>query len=106
VTPLGIIGESLSQFFAGTMRHVPGFMWPIIICVIIVLFIVGSLVYLRYEIHLPFMMGSIRPSASASITTAQTRLIELSNNSSNLSPEHVARLESQILHLQQQSDNT
>ncbi|CAF1304044.1 unnamed protein product, partial [Didymodactylos carnosus] len=63
-TPLGIIGESLSQFFAGTMLHVPFYMWPIIIVLILVIFIMLMLIYSRYELHLPFMLGSIRPSAA------------------------------------------
>ena len=60
-TPLGMIGESLSQFFAGTMRHVPIVMWPVIILLILFIIVVVILMYSRYEVHLPFMMGSIRP---------------------------------------------
>ncbi|CAF1227905.1 unnamed protein product [Rotaria sp. Silwood1] len=62
VTPLGTIGESLSQFFAGTMRHVPMALWPIIILLIVFIVIAIIVMYSRYEVHLPFMMGSLRPS--------------------------------------------
>jgi len=65
VTPLGTIGESLSHFFAGTMRHVPIVVWPIIIILILLIVIFLILMYSKYEIHLPFMMGSIRPSPHA-----------------------------------------
>ncbi|CAF5144078.1 unnamed protein product, partial [Rotaria sp. Silwood1] len=62
VTPLGTIGERLSQFFAGTMRHVPMALWPIIILLIVFIVIAIIVMYSRYEVHLPFMMGSLRPS--------------------------------------------
>ncbi|CAF1469922.1 unnamed protein product [Rotaria magnacalcarata] len=67
VTPLGAIGESLSQFFAGTMRHVPMVLWPLIITIILFIVIVLILMYSRYEVHLPFMMGSLRPSPHAPV---------------------------------------
>ncbi|CAF3559084.1 unnamed protein product [Rotaria sp. Silwood1] len=50
VTPLDTISESLSQSFAGTMRYI-----PIILSIVIILIQVYSL----YEVHLPFMMGSL-----------------------------------------------
>lgn len=68
VTPLGAIGESLSLFFAGTMRHVPILLWPVIIVIILIIVIIVSLMYSRYEVHLPFMMGSLRPSPHAAVS--------------------------------------
>ncbi|CAF1361919.1 unnamed protein product [Adineta steineri] len=82
VTPLGTIGESLSQFFAGTMRHVPFMLWPIIILLILFIVLVLILMYSRYEIHLPFMMGSLRPSPHAAISRT-TQIIEQLEGSSN-----------------------
>ena len=72
VTPLGAIGESLSEFFAGTMRHVPILLWPIIIVLILFIVVVLILMYSRYEVHLPFMMGSLRPSPHAAISRTNT----------------------------------
>ncbi len=91
VTPLGTIGESLSEFFAGTMRHVPILVWPIILVVILMVVIVLILMYSRYEVHLPFMMGSIRPSPHAAIPRT-TQVIEQLEDSSN----HVHELENKI----------
>jgi hypothetical protein len=87
-TPPSAIGESLSQFFAGTMRHVPMLLWPIIIV----------LMYSRYEVHLPFMMGSIRPSPHAAVT--HTHVIEQIENPSNQSTEYVQQLKDQVQKLQ------
>ena len=67
VTPLGAIGDSLSLFFAGTMRHVPILLWPVIIIIILIIFIIVTLMYSRYEVHLPFMLGSLRPSPHAAV---------------------------------------
>ncbi|CAF1141284.1 unnamed protein product [Rotaria sordida] len=83
VTPLGIIGESLSQFFAGTMRHVPMVLWPIIILLILFIVIVLILMYSRYEVHLPFMMGSLRPSPHVAITRTINNVEQIENSSSN-----------------------
>lgn len=99
VTPLGAIGESLSQFFAGTMRHVPMVLWPIIICLILLIFIVVSLMYSKYEIHLPFMMGSIRPSRHAAIPTTVNETERL-ENSSNQSNANILELQNKIKELE------
>ena len=88
VTPLGAIGESLSQFFAGTMLHVPILLWPVIIVLILFIDIVLILLYSKYEIHLPFMMGSLRPSPHAAVTKT-THVVEQIENSSNQSTNYV-----------------
>ncbi len=97
-TPPSAIGESLSQFFAGTMRHVPMFLWPIIIVLILFIVVVLILMYSRYEVHLPFMMGSIRPSPHAAVT--HTHVIEQIENPSNQSTEYVQQLKDQVQKLQ------
>ncbi|CAF4893807.1 unnamed protein product [Rotaria sp. Silwood1] len=101
VTPLGAIGESLSQFFAGTMRHVPMILWPIIIFLILFIVIVLILMYSRYEVHLPFMMGSLRPSPHV-VLTRTTNNIEQIENLSNQSQNDVHKLENKIKNLQLQ----
>ena len=79
-TPLGAIGEGFSQFFAGILRHVPVFLWPVIIVISIVLVIIFALMFSRYEVHLPFMMGSLRPSAHvAPIDSAKETVTQLEN---------------------------
>lgn len=75
VTPLGAIGESLSQFFAGTMLHVPFILWPVIIVIILFVVVLLILMYSKYEVHLPFMMGSLRPSPHAAVTRT-TNIVE------------------------------
>jgi len=67
LTPLGAIGEGISKFFAGTMLHVPIFLWPIIIVLVLIIIIIILFMYSGYELHLPFMMGSIRPGARAGL---------------------------------------
>ena len=95
-TPLGSIGESLSQFFAGTMLHVPISAWPIIILLIMFLVIFLVLMCSRYEVHLPFMMGSLRPSLHASVTTTKT--------DSEHSRRYIRELENKLKELQLQLD--
>jgi len=92
-TPLGAIGESLSQFFAGTMRHVPILLWPIIIVLILFIVVVLILMYSRYEVHLPFMMGSLRPSPHAAVTHVVEQI-------ENPSTNNVRQLEDTIKKLQ------
>jgi len=99
VTPLGKIGESLSEFFAGTMLHVPIFLWPIIIILILFIVVIVILMYSKYEIHLPFMMGSLRPSPHAAITRT-TNIVEQIDNSSNQSPNYLQELENKVQKLQ------
>jgi Skp family chaperone for outer membrane proteins len=99
VTPLGKIGESLSEFFAGTMLHVPIFLWPVIIILILFIFVIVILMYSKYEIHLPFMMGSLRPSPHAAITRT-TNIVEQIDNSSNQSPNYLQELENKVQKLQ------
>lgn len=72
LTPLGAIGEGISKFFAGTMLHVPIFLWPIIIVLVLIILIIILLMYSRYEVHLPFMMGSIRPSPRTALPSTNT----------------------------------
>jgi len=96
VTPLGTIGESLSHFFAGTMRHIPIVVWPIIIILILLIVVFLILMYSKYEIHLPFMMGSIRPSPHHAAITRTTNVDEQIENSSN----RVQELENKIQKLQ------
>jgi hypothetical protein len=98
VTPLGAIGESLSQFFAGTMRHVPLFIWPVVILLILFIVIVLILMYSRYEVHLPFMMGSIRPSPHAAIPrpTNPAEPIENQSNQIQTLENKVAQLQIQL----------
>lgn len=86
-TPLGTIGESLSQFFAGTMRHVPILLWPVIILLIIFIAIVVMLMYSRYEVHLPFMMGSLRPSPHTALPQTTTQVRELQDQVESLKLE-------------------
>ena len=98
-TPLGAIGEGLSQFFAGTMRHIPMALWPIIIVLILIIFIIVILMYMRYEIHLPLMMGSIRPSPHAAVT--HTHVVEqIENSSSNQANESIQQLKDKVQQLQ------
>jgi membrane protein involved in colicin uptake len=98
-TPLGTIGESLSQFFAGTMRHVPILLWPVIIILILFIVVVLILMYSRYEVHLPFMMGSLRPSPHAAVITP-TNVVEQIENSSNHSTNYIQELENKVQKLQ------
>ncbi|UJR21691.1 hypothetical protein I4U23_024768 [Adineta vaga] len=91
-TPLGAVGESLSQFFAGTMRHVPFMLWPVIILLIIFIIVVIMLMYSRYEVHLPFMMGSLRPSPHAAIPRT-TPVVEQIEDSSNKLTNQVRQLQ-------------
>jgi multidrug efflux pump subunit AcrB len=98
-TPLGVIGESLSQFFAGTMRHVPILLWPIVIVLILFIVIVLILMYSKYEVHLPFMMGSLRPSPHAAVTRTRN-VVEQIENSSNQSENRVQELENKVQKLQ------
>lgn len=94
VTPLGAIGESLSQFFAGTMLHVPILLWPFIIVLILFIVIVLILMYSRYEVHLPFMMGSLRPSPHAAVTRT-TNIVEQIERPA----DYVQQLENQVQQL-------
>ena len=103
VTPLGTIGENLSQFFAGTMKHVPAFLWPIVILLILFIVIIFSLMYSRYEIHLPFMLGSFRPSPHVSISTS-TKHVEKIENSSDSLKDYVSELENKIQQLRLELD--
>jgi hypothetical protein len=101
VTPMGAIGESLSQFFAGTMRHVPILVWPIVMLLIIFVFIAVTLMYSRYEVHLPFMMGSLRPSPHVAVTRT-TNIIEQLEGRSDDPPVNVKALEDKIKQLESQ----
>ena len=100
---MGAIGEALSQFVAGTLRHIPAFMWPIMLLLILVIFIFIVLMYSRYELHLPFMMGSLRPSPHAALPPRPEPVEQLEANSS----ARVIELENQVnelrLQLQQQA---
>ena len=95
-TPLGTIGESLSEFFAGTMLHVPMFVWPMVILLIMFLVIFLVLMCSRYEVHLPFMMGSLRPSAHVSVATTK--------NDAEHSTKSIHELENKLKELQSQLD--
>ncbi|CAF3311860.1 unnamed protein product [Rotaria socialis] len=97
-TPLGEIGEKLSEFFAGTMRHVPTLSWPIVIGLIVFILVVVLLMHSRYEINLPFMMGSLRPSAHGAIQGA-AREKEL-EDALNASKSTVKSLENTIKELE------
>ncbi|CAF4828923.1 unnamed protein product [Rotaria sp. Silwood2] len=68
VTPLGTIGEKLSEFFAGTMRHVPVVTWPILIVLISIFLFLLLLMSLQYEISLPFLLFSLRPAPKHAIS--------------------------------------
>lgn len=81
-TPLGLIGEGISEFFAGALRHVPVILWPVIIILILFIVVVLILMYSKYEVHLPFMMGSLRPSRHAAIP-APRQVAEPIENQSN-----------------------
>ncbi|CAF0720769.1 unnamed protein product [Adineta ricciae] len=94
-TPLGAIGESLSQFFAGTMRHVPFVLWPVIILLIIFIAIVVMLMYSRYEVHLPFMMGSLRPSPHPALPQT-TPIAEPIEGSTKETANQVRQLQHQV----------
>jgi hypothetical protein len=98
-TPLGTIGEGLSKFFAGTMLHVPMFLWPVIILLILFIVVILILMYSKYEIHLPFMMGSIRPSPHAAVPRT-TNILEQIETSSNQSGNYVQELENKVQKLQ------
>ncbi|CAF4492164.1 unnamed protein product [Rotaria socialis] len=97
-TPLGEIGEKLSEFFAGTMRHVPTLSWPIVIGLIVFILVVVLLMHSRYEINLPIMMGSLRPSAHGAIQGA-AREKEL-EDALNASKSTVKSLENTIKELE------
>lgn len=100
LTPLGAIGEGLSKFFAGTMLHVPMFLWPIIIVLILLIIIIILFMYSGYELHLPFMMGAIRPGARGGLPLPQqpegVQQIENANT-------RIQQLEARIEELQQQN---
>jgi hypothetical protein len=102
VTPLGTIGESLSKFFAGTMLHVPILLWPVIIVLILFIVVVLILMYSRYEVHLPFMMGSLRPSPHAAVTRT-TNVVEQIENSTNYVQELETKVQRLQLELQQKN---
>ena len=97
-TPMGAIGESISQFFAGTLSHIPVFLWPVMICLVVFIVIMIGLMYSRYELHLPFMMGSLRPSPHAAIPPRPEPVEQLEANAS----ARVIELESRVNELQLQ----
>ncbi|CAF1483529.1 unnamed protein product [Rotaria sordida] len=91
ITPLGLVGEKFSEFFAGTMHHVPRIAWPIVVTVTIFILVFVTLVVSRYEIHAPMMLFSIRPSFQAA-------MMELKNKS-NQSENTIEQLKNKIKEL-------
>ena len=94
-----MIGESLSQFFAGTMRHIPIVMWPVVILLILFIVVVLILMYSRYEIHLPFMMGSIRPAPLPPAPAAAQR-VEQIDHQANATANQIQQLQNTVQRLQ------
>lgn len=92
-----MIGESISEFFAGTMRHVPFVLWPVIILIILFIVVVVILMYSRYEIHLPFMMGAIRP---APLPPPAPQPVEPIEHQQNPAENQIQHLENTVRRLQ------
>ena len=101
LTPLGALGENLSKFFAGTMLHVPGFMWPVIILIIAVVFIVIVLICSKDELSAGYGLFTVRRTHPPAIATNPTNVMgQLENSSENA--DQIKALQEQIQSLQKQ----
>lgn len=101
LTPLAALGENLSKFFAGTMLHVPGFMWPVIILIIVVVFVVIVLICSKDELSAGYGLFTARrthPPAIATNPTNVTRQLEHSSENA----DQIKALQDEVKSLQKQ----
>lgn len=95
-----MIGESISEFFAGILRHVPVVLWPVMIFLTLFIIVVVILMYSRYEIHLPFMMGAIRPAPLPPPAPVAAQVVERIEHQPNATGNQVQQLQDTVQRLQ------
>lgn len=100
LTPLGAVGEGLSKFFGATMLHVPGVLWPVIILIIAVVFVLIVLICSKDEISGFYGLFSARSTPRPAISVAATVVEQLESPSN--SADRVKALEDQVRELQKQ----
>jgi hypothetical protein len=71
--PLEYVGENLSKLFSGAMRHLPIIASPFIFISVLLIGFLLIIIISRYELNLPFGLGSLRP-------TSYTALMPIDND--------------------------
>lgn len=101
ITPFGSIGENISLFFAGTMRHVSTTTWIVTMPVTLLMICFGTLVFRRYEIHVPMLFSLRLSNQNASINHNKEKELQ---NELEKSKETVKELESKVKNLEKENE--
>jgi hypothetical protein len=63
ITPFEYFGENISKLFSGAMRHLPILASPFVSVIVLIIVLLLIIVISGYEIHLPFGLGTFRPTS-------------------------------------------